>query len=91
MYCDSNPKGKRISAPATIGTDSIKPFWAGLRLNVSEMNGAIAPFKTQMQQEKEKYKNAANNVGEWPLFKNPRKKPKNPAMVHIQSNFDSFV
>jgi hypothetical protein len=37
-----------------------------------------------MAQEKEKYKNAANSVGECPLFK----KTEKPAMVHIQSNFD---
>ena len=63
MYCDSKPSGKRISAPAMMGMDSIKPFCAGLRLKVSEMNGAIAPLSTQMQHEKEKYKNAAPNVG----------------------------
>jgi hypothetical protein len=39
------------------------------------MNGAMAPFKTQMQHENEKYRNAANSVGECPLFK---KLPKNP-------------
>ena len=58
-----------------MGIESIKPFCAGLKLNVSEMKGAIAPFKTQMQHENEKYKNAANRVGECPLFK---KLPKNP-------------
>ena len=50
MYCDSTPSGKRISAPAMIGTDSIKPFCAGVRSKVSLMNGAIAPFSTQMAQ-----------------------------------------
>ncbi|MDO9165431.1 MAG: hypothetical protein Q7U13_04925 [Rhodoferax sp.] len=39
----------------------------------------MAPFKTQMQQENAKYKNAAKSVGEWPLFK----KLRNPAIVRI--------
>ena len=26
MYCDNKPSGKRISAPAMMGIDSIKPF-----------------------------------------------------------------
>ena len=30
------------------------------------MNGAIAPFSTQMQHEKAKYRKAANSVGPWP-------------------------
>jgi hypothetical protein len=30
MYCASTPSGKRINAPAMIGTDSIKPFCAGV-------------------------------------------------------------
>ena len=64
MYCDSKPSGNRISAPAMMGIDSIKPCCAGLRLNVSEINGAIAPFRTQIQRENEKYKNAAKRVGE---------------------------
>ena len=54
MYCDKMPSGKRISAPAMMGTDSISPFCAGLRLKVSEMKGAMAPLSTQMQHEKEK-------------------------------------
>jgi hypothetical protein len=32
MYWASTPSGKRISAPAMMGTDSIRPFWAGVRL-----------------------------------------------------------
>lgn len=64
---------------ARMGMDSISLFCAGLRLNVSEMKGAMAPFNTQKQQENEKYKNAAKSVGEWPLFK----KLRNPAMVPI--------
>jgi hypothetical protein len=54
MYCDRMPSGKRISAPAMIGIDSISPRWAGVRLKVSVMNGAIAPLSTQMQHEKAK-------------------------------------
>jgi hypothetical protein len=53
-----------------IGTDSISPFWAGESLKVSLMNGAIAPLSTQMQHEKLKYRNAANNVGPWPERRN---------------------
>ena len=51
MYCDRMPSGKRISAPAMIGTDSISPFCAGESSKVSLMKGAIAPFSTQMQHE----------------------------------------
>ena len=54
MYWASTPSGKRISAPAMIGTESISPFCAGESLKVSLMNGAIAPLSTQMQQEKVK-------------------------------------
>ena len=68
MYCEQMPSGKRISAPAMMGMDSIKPFYAGLGLNVSEMKGAIATWSTQMQHENEKHKNAANSEGAWPLF-----------------------
>src|SRR5258705_4400187 len=53
-----------------IGTDSISPFCAGESWNVSLMNGAIAPLSTQMQHEKLKYRNAANNVGPWPVRRN---------------------
>jgi hypothetical protein len=49
-----------------MGSDSISPFCAGESRKVSLMNGAIAPLSTQMQQEKAKYKNAANRVGAWP-------------------------
>jgi hypothetical protein len=30
MYCASTPSGKRISAPATMGMDSIRPCWAAV-------------------------------------------------------------
>ncbi len=70
MYCDSTPSGKRNSAPAMMGTDSISPFCAGLRWKLSLMNGAIAPFNTQVQHEKAKYRNAANSVGAWPVRRN---------------------
>jgi hypothetical protein len=33
------------------------------------MKGAMAPLSTQMQQEKQKYKNEANSVGAWPDFR----------------------
>ncbi len=54
MYCDRMPSGKRISAPAMMGTDSIRPFCAGLSAKVSLMKGAMAPFSTQMQHENAK-------------------------------------
>ncbi|MEO6320576.1 MAG: hypothetical protein ABIR56_07855 [Polaromonas sp.] len=38
------------------------------------MKGAMAPLSTQMQQENEKYKNAANRVGECPDLRNILKK-----------------
>ena len=34
------------------------------------MKGAGAPFSTQLQQENEKYRKTANNVGLWPDFRN---------------------
>lgn len=61
-----------------MGMDSIKPFYAGLGLNVSEMKGAIVPWSTQMQHKNERYKNEANSVGAWPLFR----KLRNLDMVH---------
>ena len=73
-YCDSRLSGKRISAPAMIGTDSISPFCAGLRLKVSKMKGAMAPLSTQMQHENAKYRKAANRVGECPDLRNVLKK-----------------
>ena len=79
MYCARMPSGKRISAPAKMGTEIMKPFWAAVRLKVSEMKGAMAPFNTQTAKQKSKYKNAANNVGAWPLFRNVL----NPAMVPV--------
>ena len=51
MYCASTPSGKRISAPARIGTETMKPFCAALSWKDSLMNGAIAPLSTQMQQK----------------------------------------
>ena len=35
MYCASTPSGKRISAPARMGTDSMKPFCAGVSWKAS--------------------------------------------------------
>jgi len=70
MYCDSTPSGKRNSAPAMIGIDSIRPFCAGLRWKVSLMKGAIAPFSTHVQHENAKYRKAANSVGAWPVARN---------------------
>ena len=70
MYCDSTPSGKRISAPAMIGTDTMKPFCAASSWNASPMKGAIAPFSTQIAKVKSKYKKAANSVGGCPAFRN---------------------
>ena len=50
-YCANRPSGKRMMAPATIGMDSSRPFCAGLSWNCSLMNGAMAPFITQMTNE----------------------------------------
>ncbi|MEO8151450.1 MAG: hypothetical protein ABI605_00160 [Rhizobacter sp.] len=52
-----------------IGIDSIKPFCEGDKWKVSLMKGAIAPFKTQMQQEKQKYRKEANKVGACPVLR----------------------
>ncbi len=54
MYCDSTPSGKRISAPARIGTDSMKPFCAASSWKVSLMNGPMAPLSTQIAKQKSK-------------------------------------
>ncbi len=54
MYCDRMPSGKRMNAPANVGTETIKPVCAALNLKLSEMNGPIAPFKTQTANEKSK-------------------------------------
>ena len=61
-----------------MGMDSIKPFYAGQGLKVLEMKGAIVPWSTQMQHEKESYKNEVNSVGAWPLFR----KLQNPDTAH---------
>src|SRR5450631_1174866 len=66
MYCDSTPSGNRIRAPAMIGTDTMKPFWAASRPKVSLMNGAIAPLSTQIAKVKSKYRNEASSVGQCP-------------------------
>ena len=70
IYCARTPKGKRMIAPARIGTEIMKPFSAGLKLKCSLMNGAIAPFNTQIAKQKSKYKKAENKVGGCPAFKN---------------------
>ena len=43
-----------MKAPARIGTEIMKPFCAGVRSKVSLMNGAMAPFNTQMAKQKSK-------------------------------------
>ncbi|MDT4860696.1 hypothetical protein FQZ97_952710 [compost metagenome] len=50
-YCASRPSGNRMIAPATMGMDSSRPFWAGVRLTSSLMKGAMAPFMTQITNE----------------------------------------
>ena len=30
IYCDITPSGNRISAPASVGIDIIRPVWAGV-------------------------------------------------------------
>src|ERR1044072_2771875 len=66
MYCDSTPSGKRIAAPARIGTETMKPFCAALRPKLSLMNGAIAPLSTQLAKQKSKERNDAASVGQCP-------------------------
>ena len=52
MYWATFPSGKRMMAPAKMGTESMKPTWAGLRLEATLwMNGAMAPFITQTPQQ----------------------------------------
>src|ERR1700710_165746 len=70
MYCESTPSGNRISAPAMIGTETMKPFCAALSPYVSLMNGAMAPLSTQIAKVKSKYRNEANSVGQWPERRN---------------------
>ncbi len=54
MYWASTPSGKRINAPARIGTEIMKPFCAAVSWNASLMKGAMAPFKTQTAKQKSK-------------------------------------
>ena len=54
IYWARTPSGKRISAPARIGSEIMKPVWAGESLKVSVMNGPMAPFRTQMAKQKSK-------------------------------------
>jgi hypothetical protein len=70
MYCDSTPSGKRMNAPAKVGTETIKPVCAADSLNASDMNGPMAPFNTQTANEKSKYRKAASKVGGCPDFRN---------------------
>ena len=51
MYWASRPSGKRSSAPAKMGMESITPFCVGLRCSASLMNGAMLPLMTQMAKE----------------------------------------
>jgi hypothetical protein len=54
MYWERTPNGKRMRAPASVGIETIKPIWAGVRWNCSEMKGPIAPLSTQTAKEKSK-------------------------------------
>ncbi len=54
MYCDSTPSGKRINAPAMVGSEIMKAAWSGVRWYAFVMNGAIAPLSTQMAKQKSK-------------------------------------
>src|SRR6516165_2675901 len=73
MYCESTPRGKRIKAPASVGTETIRPIWAGLRWNCSEIKGPMAPLRTQTAKEKSKYRKALSNVGGCPDLRNALK------------------
>ncbi len=50
MYWASTPSGKRMSAPAKMGTDSISPTCEGVNPSDSLMNGAMAPLDTHTPQ-----------------------------------------
>ncbi len=63
MYCDRIPSGKRSSAPAKTGIDSISPFWLPVRCSSSAMKGAIAALSTQIMKQKSKYSRAVSSVG----------------------------
>ena len=54
IYCAITPSGKRISAPARIGIEIIRPVCAGVRWKLSVMNGPMAPFSTQTAKQKSK-------------------------------------
>ena len=54
MYCARMPSGKRMSAPAKMGMDSIMPICVGVSWKLSRMNGAMAPLITQTAHEKPK-------------------------------------
>ena len=54
MYWASTPNGKRMKAPARMGTEIMKPFCAALRWKVSLMKGAMAPLSTQIAKQKSK-------------------------------------
>ena len=54
MYCEMTPRGKRMKAPARVGTETMRPICWGERWNCSEMKGPIAPFSTQMAKLKSK-------------------------------------
>ena len=54
MYCESTLSGKRMSAPASVGMETMRPTWPAVRWNCSVMKGAMAPFSTQTAKEKSK-------------------------------------
>jgi len=54
MYWARMPSGKRISAPAKIGMDSMIPICVGVSFRLSVMKGAIAPLMTHTAHEKAK-------------------------------------
>ena len=65
----STPYGNLMNAPAKIGTESMKPFCAAVRLNVLTMKGTMASLSTQVA-KKSKYKKAASTVGHWSDLRN---------------------
>ena len=54
MYWDITPSGKRISAPAIVGSVTINVVWSGVRWYAFVMNGAIAPLSTHTAKQKSK-------------------------------------
>src|SRR3989337_432594 len=90
MYWAKSPRGKRMRAPEIIGIEIMKPCWAGDRPNSSEMNGAMAPFITQMAKQKSKYRKDTKSVGGCPDFKKVLKPPIGNLLISPLPGFRAY-